>query len=52
MKIDGIQKLLALGIPEEELWAMVPGVTAIDVKRWKDLKAAQPPEPPISPAVP
>ena len=56
MKIDGLTKLATLGVPQEELWAMVPGVTAIDVKRWKDMVAAAPPAPenedPPDPAIP
>lgn len=42
MKIDGLVKLRSLNVPEEETWAMVPGVTAIDVTRWKELEAANP----------
>lgn len=44
MKIDGLVKLRALGVPDEELWAMVPGVTAIDVQRWKDMASSIPAE--------
>jgi hypothetical protein len=34
--IDGLGKLATmLGVPEQELWERIPGVTQQDVQRWK-----------------
>jgi hypothetical protein len=51
-KIDGLVKLKALGVPNEELWAMVPDVSPQDVDRWIAKVAAMPPLPPEPAPVP
>jgi Phage portal protein, SPP1 Gp6-like len=41
--VDALGKLAtSLGVPPEELWERVPGVTQADVERWKAAKKAQP----------
>lgn len=38
---DALSKLRDLGIPDEGLWEMVPGITQGTVKRWSDLRSEQ-----------
>jgi hypothetical protein len=33
--VDAIQKMKDLGVPQEALWAMLPGVTPQEIRRWK-----------------
>lgn len=34
-QVDAVLKMQALGVPQEALWAMLPGVSQQDVARWK-----------------
>jgi hypothetical protein len=43
--VDGLGKIAAqLGVPEDELWARIPGVTQADVDRWRARRAETDPE--------
>ncbi len=44
-KMDALTKMLSLGVPAEEVWLRIPGVTPQDVHRWKAMVAKNPPEP-------
>lgn len=54
-KSDALTKLASLGVPREELWARIPGITPQDVDRWRVLAAAEElfaPQPPAQPNAP
>lgn len=38
--VDAVLKMQALGVPQEALWSMLPGVTPQDVARWRTMTAA------------
>lgn len=49
--VDALGKLsISLGIPAEELWERIPGVTQQDVSRWKESGAIPPAPPPTPPS--
>lgn len=36
-RVDALVKLVSLGVPQEVLWARIPGVTQEEIRRWKDM---------------
>jgi hypothetical protein len=38
--VDAVLKMQALGVPQEALWSMLPGVTPQDVARWRTMSAS------------
>lgn len=40
-KVDALTKLDIIGVPREELWTRIPGVSPQDVARWKQMQAAE-----------
>lgn len=38
--VDAVLKMQALGVPQEALWEMLPGVTPQDVARWRTMTAS------------
>lgn len=52
-KSDALVKLSALGVPREELWSRIPGITPADVDRWRVMVADEAlfaPEAPVADA--
>lgn len=38
--VDAVLKMQALGVPQEALWEMLPGVTPQDIARWRTMSAS------------
>ena len=38
--VDAVLKMQALGVPQEALWGMLPGVSPQDVARWRTMSAS------------